>query len=134
MKNQSKFYINGAWVNPMGSETIEVINPSDESVIGTIAAGTKEDIDEAVAAASSAFNSFGFSSKEDRIKIIEDIITEYEKRSEELAQTISNEMGAPLWLSQMAQVTAGLSHFKDTLEVLKSVSYTHLTLPTSDLV
>ncbi len=51
MENQSKFYINGAWVNPIGSETIEVINPSDESVIGTIAAGTKEDIDEAVAAA-----------------------------------------------------------------------------------
>ena len=123
MENQSKFYINGAWVNPMGSETIEVINPSDESVIGTIAAGTKEDIDAAVAAASSAFNSFGFSSKEDRIKIIEDIITEYEKRSEELAQTISNEMGAPLWLSQMAQVTAGLSHFKDTLEVLKSFEF-----------
>ena len=45
MENQSKFYINGAWVNPMGSETIEVINPSDESVVGTIAAGTKEDID-----------------------------------------------------------------------------------------
>jgi aldehyde dehydrogenase (NAD+) len=45
MENQSKFYINGAWVNHMGSETIEVINPSDESVIGSIAAGTKEDID-----------------------------------------------------------------------------------------
>ena len=79
MENQSKFYINGAWVNPMGSETIEVINPSDESVIGTIAAGTKEDIDTAVAAASSAFNSFSFSSKEDRIKLIEDIITEYDE-------------------------------------------------------
>ena len=90
MENQSKFYINGEWVNPMGSETIEVINPSDESVIGTIAAGTKDDIDAAVAAANIAFDSFSFSSKEDRIKIIEDIITEYEKRSEELAQTISN--------------------------------------------
>ena len=67
MENQSKFYINGAWVKPMGSETIEVINPSDESVIGAIAAGTKEDIDAAVAAASNAFHSFGFSSKEDRI-------------------------------------------------------------------
>ena len=69
MENQSKFYINGEWVSPIGSETIEVINPSDESVVGTIAAGTKEDIDAAVAAASSAFKSFGFSSKEDRIKI-----------------------------------------------------------------
>jgi aldehyde dehydrogenase (NAD+) len=119
MENQLNFYINGEWVSPLGSETIEVINPSDESVIGTIAAGTKADIDVAVAAAKNAFKSFGFSSKEERITIIETIIVEYEKRSEELAQTISSEMGAPLWLSQMAQVTAGVSHFKDTLEVLK---------------
>jgi len=123
MENQLKFYINGDWVNPIGSETIEVINPSNELLIGSIAAGTKEDIDAAVSAAKNAFQSFAFSSKEDRITIIEDIIVEYEKRSEELAQTISSEMGAPLWLSQMAQVTAGLSHFKDTLEVLKSFEF-----------
>ena len=46
MADHLKFYINGEWVNPLGSETIEVINPSDESVIGSIAAGTKEDIDQ----------------------------------------------------------------------------------------
>ena len=80
-------------------------------------------MDVAVAAAKNAFKSFGFSSKEDRVAIIENIIVEYEKRSEELAQTISSEMGAPLWLSQMAQVTAGLSHFKDTLEVLRSFEF-----------
>ena len=123
MDNLLKFYINGAWIDPVGLETIEVINPSDESVIGTIAAGTKEDVDVAVAAAKNAFKSFGFSSKEDRVAIIENIIVEYEKRSDELAQTISSEMGAPLWLSQMAQVTAGLSHFKDTLEVLRSFEF-----------
>ena len=48
-------YINGQWVDSLGSETIEVINPSDESVIGSISAGTKEDIDLAVAAAKNAF-------------------------------------------------------------------------------
>ena len=61
-------------------KTIEVINPSDESVIGSIAAGTKEDIDLAVGAAKEAFKTFGFSSKEERIELIENIITEYEKR------------------------------------------------------
>ena len=123
MKEMHKFYINGEWVNSLGSETIEVINPSDESIIGSIAAGTKEDIDVAVAAAKDAFKSFGFSSKEERIALLENIIMEYEKRSEELAQTISSEMGAPLWLSNVAQVTSGLSHFKDTLSVLKSFEF-----------
>ena len=84
-----KFFINGQWVESLGSETIEVINPSDESVIGSISAGTKEDIDLAVAAAKEAFKTFGFSSKEERIELLENIISEYEKRSEELAKTIS---------------------------------------------
>ena len=123
MKEMHKFYINGEWVNSLGSETIEVINPSDESIIGSIAAGTKEDIDVAVAAAKEAFKSFGFSSKEERIVLLENIILEYEKRSDELAQTISAEMGAPLWLSNVAQVTSGLSHFKDTLNVLKTFEF-----------
>jgi aldehyde dehydrogenase (NAD+) len=123
MADHLKFYINGQWVDPSGSETIEVINPSDESVIGSIAAGTKEDIDLAVGAAKEAFKTFGFSSKEERIELIENIISEYEKRSEELAKTISEEMGAPLWLSNVAQVTSGLSHFKDTLEVLKTFKF-----------
>ena len=123
MADHLKFYINGEWVDSLGSETIEVINPSNESVIGSIAAGTKEDIDAAVAAAKQAFQSFSFSSQEERILLLENIISEYEKRSDELAQTISQEMGAPLWLSKMAQVTAGLSHFKDTLDVLKTFEF-----------
>ena len=123
MKEMQKFYINGEWVDSIGSEIIEVINPSDESIIGTIAAGTKEDIDQAVAAAKEAFKSFSYSSKQERITLLENIISEYEKRSEELAKTISAEMGAPLWLSNVAQVTSGLSHFKDTLEVLKKFEF-----------
>ena len=123
MADHLKFYINGEWVAPLSLETIEVINPSDESVIGSISAGTKEDIDLAVAAAKEAFKTFGFSSKEERINLLENIISEYEKRSEELAKTISEEMGAPLWLSTVAQVTSGLSHFKDTLEVLKTYEF-----------
>ena len=51
MSDHLKFYINGEWVDSLGSETIEVFNPSDESVIGSISAGTKEDVDIAVASA-----------------------------------------------------------------------------------
>ena len=79
MADHLKFYINGVWVDPLGSETIEVINPSDESIIGSISAGTKEDIDVAVASAKEAFKTFGFSSKEDRILLLENIISEYDK-------------------------------------------------------
>ena len=64
-----------------------------------------------------------FLPKKKELSFLENIISEYEKRSEELAKTISEEMGAPLWLSNVAQVTSGLSHFKDTLEVLKTFEF-----------
>jgi len=69
MKKEHRFYINGEWINSSSTEVIEIENPSTEEVIGTISAGSKEDIDLAVAAAKNAFQSFGFTSKEDRIAI-----------------------------------------------------------------
>jgi aldehyde dehydrogenase (NAD+) len=123
MKECHQFYINGEWVNPISSELIEVENPATEQVIGTIASGTKEDIDLAVRAAKDAFITFGESTKDERIAILESIIKQYEARQEELAKTISEEMGAPIWLSNVAQVTSGLSHFKDTLAVLKDFKF-----------
>ena len=123
MIEKTQNYINGAWVDTQSSEIIEVMNPSDDSVMGFVAASTAEDVDLAVAAAKDCFQSFQFSTKEERITILENIITEYEARAEELASTISSEMGAPLWLSQVAQVASGLTHFKDTLRVLKEYDF-----------
>ena len=56
MKKEHRFYINGEWINSSSSELIEVENPSTEEVIGTISAGTKEDIDLAVMSAKNAFS------------------------------------------------------------------------------
>ena len=123
MLEKLQMYINGEWVDSHSTETIEVMNPSDDSVLGVITAGNSDDVDKAVAAAKAAFVDFSFSTKEERVQILENIITEYEKRSEELAETISKEMGAPIWLSQVAQVASGLTHFKDTLNVLKGYDF-----------
>ena len=123
MIEKTQNYINGAWVDTQSSEIIEVMNPSDDSVMGVVASSTAEDVDLAVAAAKDCFQSFQFSTKEERITILENIINEYEARAEELASTISSEMGAPLWLSQVAQVASGLTHFKDTLRVLKEFDF-----------
>ena len=123
MIEKTQNYIRGAWVDAQSSEIIEVMNPSDDSVMGVVAASTAEDVDLAVAAAKDCFQSFQFSTKEERITILENIINEYEARAEELASTISSEMGAPLWLSQVAQVASGLTHFKDTLRVLKEFDF-----------
>jgi len=123
VKDKLDFYINGKWVSSESGEMIEVINPANEEVIGHITAGTKKDIDAAVEAASEAFKTFGFSSKEERIQILKNVIAEYENRYQDFVDTISEEMGAPMWLSNAAQAATGLKNFKETLEALEGYEF-----------
>ena len=123
MNNELKFYINGSWIEPNSIEQIEVLNPATEEVLGNITAGTKEDVDIAVEAATNAFQTYSNFSKDQKIAIFESIIKEYEARLPEMAEVISDEMGAPMWLSNVAQAASGLGHFKTTLNYLKSFEF-----------
>jgi aldehyde dehydrogenase (NAD+) len=123
MKNKLKFYINGQWVESESNEKIEVINPANESIVGHVTAGTKEDIDSAVEAASNAFETYQFSSKEDRIEILNNVIAEYENRYQDFVDTITEEMGAPLWLSSKAQASTGIKNLHETLDALKEYEF-----------
>jgi aldehyde dehydrogenase (NAD+) len=123
MKDKLNFYIDGQWVEPKSSETIEVINPANENIIGHVAAGTKEDIDMAVKAASRAFESFQYSSKEDRIEMLNNVISEYENRYQDFVDTITEEMGAPLWLSSRAQASTGIKNLNETLDAIKEYQF-----------
>ena len=71
MLEKKNFYINGAWVAPKNKQNIEVINPATEKACAVISLGGKEDIHDAVVAAKEAFNSWGFSTKEERIELLE---------------------------------------------------------------
>ena len=123
MSNRQKFYINGEWVEPSTSATLEVINPATEEPIDTIALGGPADVDRAVAAAKAAFETFSQTSREERVALLEQIIATYSARMGDVAQVISQEMGAPLPLANAAQAPAGLGHFMTTLEVLKTFEF-----------
>jgi aldehyde dehydrogenase (NAD+) len=123
MKDRLQFYINGYWVDSESNEKIEVINPANEQVIGHVTAGTKGDIDKAVSAAFQAFSSFQYTSKEDRIELLNNIITEYENRYDDFVQVITEEMGAPLWLSEKAQASTGIKNIYETLDALKDYQF-----------
>ena len=123
MKEKLQFYINGAWVESNSSERIEVINPANEEVVGHVTAGTAADIDKAVQAANKAFKTYQDTSKEDRIEILNNIITEYENRYDDFVQTITEEMGAPIWLSEKAQASTGIKNLHETLDALKEYQF-----------
>ena len=118
MKDCRQFYIDGKWVDPIKAHDFEVINPASEERIATISLGSAVDVDNAVAAAKSAFESYSETTAEDRLALLQRIIEVYQSKSAEMAETISKEMGAPLPLSLTAQVPAGLRHLSEIVKVL----------------
>jgi aldehyde dehydrogenase (NAD+) len=123
MKNQLSFYIDGQWVDPVVPKTMDVINPSTEEVIGQISLGSKGDVDKAVAAARRAFETFSLTTKQERIALLEKILAVYQRRYGEFVETISKEMGAPVWLSNAAQAAVGVMHLKQTIQTLKDFEF-----------
>jgi len=123
MRNYLKHYINGEWVESTGSETMDVVNPATEEVMGRISLGTQEDLDKAVQAARAAFPSFSKTTKEYRIELLEKIAEEYAKRKDDIIEVITEELGAPLKLSENVHYNMGYSHFKQAAEELRNFSF-----------
>ncbi len=123
MREHLEFYIDGEWVAPVEPKTLDVIDPSTEKPIGRISLGGAADVDRAVAAARRAFETFGVTSRAERIALLERIAAAYKARLGEIAETISLEMGAPMWLAKAAQAPSGLAHVNQALEVLRTYAF-----------
>ena len=123
MRDYLKFYINGAWVDPVAPKTLDVINPATEAVAGRISMGSAADVDKAVKAARAAFETWSQSSVDERVALFERLIEEYKKRYADMAAAITEEMGAPAMLSQKAQAAMGIGHLQSALGVLKTYHF-----------
>ena len=123
MIEKKKFYIDGKWVNPKNQKNLEVIDPSTEKSCAVISLGDKDDIHEAVMAAKKAFTSWGFTSKEERLKYLEKLYELYKKRWNDIAEAITLEMGAPKDFSSKLQTGTGASHIKSFMKYLKDFEF-----------
>jgi len=123
MYDFKQFYINGQWVDPVTPRELGVVNPATESVVGTISLGSPADVEKAVAAARAAFETFGRTSRQERIELLEAVLAEYHKRKEEIALAICDEMGAPMSLARGAQAGSGDQHIGGALQALKTMHW-----------
>ncbi len=123
MQDKLDFYIDGKWVRPATPKTLAVINPANEEAYARISLGSKADVDKAVAAARRAFETYSKTSKEERLALLQKIAEVYQTHYAEMAETISREMGAPLWFSKAAQAATGLAHFGEAIGVLKEFQF-----------
>jgi len=126
MTDCRKFYIDGEWVSPVDGRDFSVINPATEEPVATISLGSAADVNKAVAAAKKAFASCSEATVEVRLALLRRIVEVYKTRSEEMAKTISTEMGSPITLSRKAQVPAGLGHLLEMVKVLEHYKFEEL--------
>jgi aldehyde dehydrogenase (NAD+) len=126
MRQYLKFYIDGAWVDPATPKTLDVINPATEQSAGQISLGSAADVDLAVAAARRAFETFAYTSREERLALLGRIVDEYKRRFNDMAAAITEEMGAPVSLAQNAQAPIGLGHFQSAQAILRNYVFEEL--------
>jgi len=123
MLDKKNFYINGQWVAPKNAKNIEVIDPSTEKSCAIISLGRVNDIDAAVISAKKAFESWGFTTKDQRVELLEKLYVVNKKRWADVAKAITLEMGAPKDFSSELQTGTGASHIKSFTRYLKEFNF-----------
>tara|TARA_B100000700_G_C14960768_1_gene816325 strand:+ start:101 stop:1519 length:1419 start_codon:yes stop_codon:yes gene_type:complete len=121
--NINKFYINGNFVEPDGSEKLDIVNPATEKVVGQVISGSIKDVDNAIKSANNTFSKAEALTLDQKKKILEEIIEGMEERREDFAQIISQEMGAPIKMARRGQYGSGVIHFKNTLSVIDKFNF-----------
>ena len=123
MQKYLQNYINGEWVDSIGGMSYHVINPATEEPCTEITLGTEADVDAAVAAAKSAFETYSQTTREERLALLGRIVEEYQKRMPDIARSLASEMGAPVSLGDAAQTPAGLGGFMGTVAALEEFQF-----------
>ncbi|PTK59812.1 aldehyde dehydrogenase family protein, partial [Staphylococcus haemolyticus] len=123
MRNYTQQYINGEWIDSDSNKTIEVINPATEEVIGKVAKGNANDVEKAVEAANNVYLEFRHSSVKERKELLDKIVEEYKNRKQDIIEAITDELGAPLTLSENVHYQMGLNHFEEASRALDSFEF-----------
>lgn len=123
MREYLKFYIDGQWADPVRPNPFEVENPATEQVSGKISLGSAADVDVAVQAARRAFAGWSQSTREQRLDLLQSILAEYQKRADDLAEAVTEEIGAPPSLAAGPQVFLGIGHLTTAIDVLKNFPF-----------
>jgi len=124
--NMTKFYINGAWVDPISTNRMGVENPATEEIVAEVALGNQADADAAIMAARAAFDAWTVTPLADRIALVQRILDEYNARYEDFAQVMSTEMGAPIEWARGAQAWAGQVHIESTIKAAKEMQWEYM--------
>lgn len=126
-------YINGQFVTPHGKQVIDLVNPTNNKVIGKVTMADEIDTRNAITAAKKAFDTFSQSSKEYRLDCLQRLHESLAKRMEELVEATVLEYGAPRDRAEGSNNLAAniFLHFKQVLnsfDLVKTVGESKVVL------
>ena len=110
-------------MKPLSSARAELIDPSTEQAFATVAMGNAADVDRAVQAARAAFPSFSTTSVSERLDLLRRVLAAFAGRREEMALTLSREMGAPMKSALSTQVASGPNHLAQMIRTLEAFAF-----------
>lgn len=93
--SRQQMFVDGDWTDAASGETQAVINPATEEEIAQVPKGGAEDVDRAVAAARSAFDSWSQSTPQDRSKALYAFADAIERDAETLSLLEQQNVGKP---------------------------------------
>jgi acyl-CoA reductase-like NAD-dependent aldehyde dehydrogenase len=102
-RSRTEIYVDGKWVAPARTATLEVENPTTETIIATVPAGSAEDVDRAVTAAGAAFEPWAALSPAQRSEHLRRLHEALTRRADEIATTVALEMGSPMKIAKGIQ-------------------------------
>ncbi|UVE70079.1 aldehyde dehydrogenase family protein (plasmid) [Burkholderia pyrrocinia] len=127
MRTSQQSYIGGQWLDPADARSIDVIDPATARPYAQLGIGGAADVDRAVGAAKQAFDAYSRWSVDERVALLQRVLDIYRRRYEEVAQTISQEMGAPIAFARAMQAAVGTAHLEQTIRALQSFRFSTQT-------
>lgn len=99
--DRTRFYIDGSWTEPRGTETRRAIEAATGEPLGTAALGAEADIDAAVGAARRALDegTWGRTTAVERAQVMRRFAQALADRAEDTSALVSRENGMPITLS-----------------------------------
>ena len=123
MINKRQFYIDGDWKDPLDGRDHQVTDPSTEEPCAVISLAGKADVDAAVAAAKAALTGWMATPSNERITAVERFLEIYRQRAEDVASSVSVQMGAPIALARSVHATLAVRHTQNFLRAAKTFAF-----------
>lgn len=124
MHDSRNFYIDGEWIAPASAQAIDVVDPSTEEIVGQISDGSPADVDRAVEAACRAGETFGLTTPEERIELLQAILDAFHEREEDIVEAMVSEMGVPVRAARDIHLPSGPAHLNETIRTLRQFEFT----------